>query len=492
MSLTTGLNIARSALTVTGAQTAIVSRNIASVNDPNYTRRTASVVSLTGGGIGISSITRATDKILFDARLDASSRSLMQDAIAGSLDRLHNTVGDPADDTSISSLVGAFTDALQLYSSNPSDGTAASAAVSRAADLSNALNDASNAVQSIRRDADAGMANSVDRINALLSQIEEVNNVIVGQGASRADLSDYLDQRDALVSELSGEIGIKTKLGSNNDLVIYTDSGVTLFQTRARAVTFQASGGLSAGSSGNAVYVDGVPVTGDAASMALHSGRLAGYAAIRDEYAPRYQTQLDEVARGLIETFAETDQNATPTLPDVPGLFTWDGAPAMPGSGVAAGLAGSIRISASVNPAEGGDPSLLRDGGISDPGNAAYIYNTTGAAGFTGRLQSLITALGTQRSFDASAALGTNATLSDYASASAGWLEEMRSSSSAAADYSTTLLNRATEALSNKTGVNLDEEMTTMLELERSYQASAKLLSTIDQMFDTLLSSVGT
>jgi flagellar hook-associated protein 1 FlgK len=269
--------------------------------------------------------------------------------------------------------------------------------------------------------------------------------------------------------------------------VIFTDSGVTLFETRARAVTFQPTPGYDASTPGNAVYVDGVPVTGDTASMALHSGRLAGLAAIRDDFAPRYQTQLDEIARGLIQSFAESDQSSS-ALPDVPGLFTWSGAPAIPGLGSVVGLAGEIRISANVDPAQGGNANLLRDGGIS--GNPAYIYNSTGAAGFSDRLQGLIDSLNAAQAFDPLAGLGANASLANYAAGSAGWLQEARKSAAADASYSAALLSRATESLSNASGVNLDEEMTIMLELERSYQASAKLMAAIDALFDSLLASV--
>ena len=487
MSLTTGLNIARSALNAAGGQTAVVSRNIASVNDPNYTRRSANLISLVGGGVGIASIARSTNKVLFDARLDASSQSLMQQSIVAGLDRLNNTVGDPQSDMSPAALIGKFADAMQLYAASPNDTVAAASAVARANGLAHALNDAAAAVQTVRTQADADMASSVDRINSLLSQLEEVNATIVGAGANE-DVSDSLDQRDKIVTELSQEIGIKTKARGNNDIVIYTDSGVTLFETKARAVTFQATTGYNATTPGNAVYVDGVPVTGDAASMALHSGRLAGLAAIRDDYAPQYQTQLDEIARGLIQSFAESDQSAVPALPDVPGLFTWAGAPAMPGAGLVSGLAGEIRIAASVDPEQGGNASLLRDGAIS--GNPAYRYNSTNASGFSDRLQSLIDKLGAQQAFDPGAGLGSNVSLSIFAAGSAGWLQEARKSASADADYSVALLSRASESLSNASGVNLDEEMTIMLELERSYQASAKLISAIDALFDTLLASV--
>lgn len=491
MSLSAGLNIARSALAAVSGQTSVISRNISALNDPYYARRTANVTSLaSGSGVEISSITRSTDKVLFSTKIDASSRATMHAEIAAALNALEKTVSDPALGRSPSALIGKFSDALQLYANAPHDVTAASSAVASAANLANALNDANNTVQGVRAQADADMTSSVDRINTLLSRLEDVNSIIVSQTDTAGDLSDYLDQRDQILTELSEEIGIKTVARGKNDIVVYTDGGVTLFESKARAVTFQPTGLFTGGVEGNAVYVDGVPVTGDTAGMKTHSGRLAGFAAVRDNLAPAYQAQLDELARGLIVAFRESDQTTPAALPDVPGLFTWSGAPAMPGSAAVPGIAGSIKVNATVNPMAGGNASLLRDGGISNPGNPAYTYNDTGVAGFSGRLRELLDTLATPQGFDPAAGLGTNVTLAKYAASSVGWLAESRKTATGDSEYSTTLFNRASSALSNVTGVSLDEEMSIMLELERSYQASAKIVATIDAMFDTLLATV--
>jgi flagellar hook-associated protein 1 FlgK len=224
--------------------------------------------------------------------------------------------------------------------------------------------------------------------------------------------------------------------------------------------------------------------------MAIDSGRLKGLTSVRDDVAITYQRQLDEIARGLVEVFAESDQSAVPTLPDATGLFTYPGAPPIPPSGVVLdGLAGSISVSASVDPVQGGDPELLRDGGIS--GNPAYIYNLSGAAGYSDRLLQLVDRLQQPRSFDPAASADPSATVSGFASSSIAWLQEARRSASADAEYKHTLLERSSEALSKADGVNLDAEMTTMLELERSYQASGKLISTIDSMLGSLLAAIG-
>jgi flagellar hook-associated protein 1 FlgK len=269
-------------------------------------------------------------------------------------------------------------------------------------------------------------------------------------------------------------------------MAIYTDSGVTLFDKAPRAVTFQQTQNLAAGAPGAAVYADGVPIAGTSHILEIQSGKLAGLMSVRDDIAVTYQSQLDEMARGLINAFAETDQSATPTLPAATGLFTYSGGPAIPGSAIA-GLASSIKINASVDPGQGGNAELIRDGGIS---GASYKYNSANAPAFTDRIQSLISGLNSGQTFDSSTQLPSSSSVMDYAKNSVSWLEALRQSATAEADYRSTVAQRATTSLSQATGVNLDEEMTNLLDLERTFQASSRLINTVNEMLSTLIQSL--
>ena len=60
-----------------------------------------------------------------------------------------------------------------------------------------------------------------------------------------------------------------------------------------------------------------------------------------------------------------------------------------------------------------------------------------------------------------------------------------------AAERVARLATRSAEALSNETGVNVDTELSMLLDLEHTYQASARILSTVNQMLDTLLQAAG-
>jgi flagellar hook-associated protein 1 len=489
MSLTAAIRTAQGALHTTSAQTAITSRNVANASDPGYTRKTSVVSNLYGGAQALS-IRRAFDKALYNNMIGATSVASAQQALVDGLKALGATTGDPQDGRSPAALIGALNDALQLYSATPSDLSLAQSAIAKANALARSLNEATAAVQNVRRQADEDMATSVDSLNSLLADFEAVNSEIVIGTHSGADVTDKLDTRDKLLSQISELIGVNMVTRGDNDAVLYTDSGVTLFETTARPVTFVASTGLNAASTGSAVFVDGVAVTGSAATMPIRSGRLQGLATLRDETAVTYQTQLDEIARGLINAFAESDQTVPATLPDAAGLFTYPGGPALPGASWVPGLGGSIQVNANVDPARGGNLALLRDGGISNPLNPAYKYNTTNAAGYSDRLLEYLDKLTAEQSFDPAAELGSPASMGKFSAASVSWLESARKEATNAANYSTTLVAHASDALSNATGVNLDDEMALLLEFEKSYQASAKLLAVIDEMLASLIATI--
>jgi flagellar hook-associated protein 1 len=487
--LSTALNISRSSLAAVSGQTAVASRNIANVNNTDYSRKTAVVTSLSSGSVAISTYNRAADKLLLDKLLAASSNSAASDSVLNGLKQLSETVGDPESGSSPAGMIGKFRTALQVYEQNPSDQTLAQNAVRSAGDLVRSLNSATGIIQDVRKQADSGMSDSVARINNLLQQFKVANDAIVRGVGNAEDLAENLDTRDKTMKLLSEEIGIRSVTRSNNDIALYTDSGVTLFESIPRTVTMNPTTSMAAGVSGNAVYVDGVDVTSPASSMAIRSGNLFGLAKIRDEVSIVYQSQMDEVARGLIEAFAESDQSAVPVLPNATGIFGYSGSPAVPASGVTvAGLAGDIRLSTLVDPAQGGLASRLRDGGIN---GAAYSYNATGAAGFSGRISALINSFGATRGFDPATQLDAQGSLLSFGTASSGWLEEARQQASSASDLQTTMKSRSGDALQRVNGVNIDDEMTVMLQLERSYQASARLISTVDKMLEALLQAAG-
>ncbi|MCI0600225.1 MAG: flagellar hook-associated protein FlgK [Beijerinckiaceae bacterium] len=494
MSLSSAARIAQSGLNTVTAEAAILSRNISGANGTAaYARKIANVIS-TQGGSQLVSVSRASNLAVFGNMLSATSANAAQEALAAGLEKLSRTIGDVSssgsgtalDGSSPAALLSHFANALQSYAASPSNSALASAAVDAAATLSRGLNSAAAAVNEIRAQADSKIADSVQTINTLLARFQAANMEIIEGTAAGADVTNAQDARDEILAQLSRELGVTTVTGVNGGISIFTDGGVTLFQGGvARSVTFFATNTYTAATSGNAVYIDGVPITGASATMPSDTGGIVGLAALRDSLTVTYQAQLDAIAGALITSFAEIDQIGSGA--GLPGLFTTPGSSSLPAS--VTGLAGQIAVNPNAGPANGGNPFLLRDGGIS--GNPNYVYNSTADASYQGRLTELINNLSAAQTFSPSGAIVTSASLSTYASASVSWVEAQRAAVASQQSYQSTLLSAAKTALSNATGVNLDDEMAKMLDLERSYSATAKLIATIDAMFANLLANLG-
>ena len=495
MSLSVALQVAQSALTTRQRETAVLAQNISNATVEGYSRKSAMVSSIRSsngqsGGITVDSIARATDQALLSNLIVATSSAMTNETYLDGISRLSKTIGDPTDSQSPSAMLGSFVNTLQQYSAEPQNTVLAGAVLTSAQDLVNTLHSATQAVQSERERADALIADSVTTINTLLKDFETVNNEVIRGTQAGTDITSALDQRDQIVLQLSEFMGVNAETRGKNDMVLTTDSGVMLFETTPRTVAFEQTNTFVAGTTGNALVIDGVRVAGPGATMPIKEGKIVGLMKVRDDVAVTYQNQLDEVARGLVTAFAEEDQVGG--KPDRPGLFTYSGAPAVPTSGtLVQGLAGDISIAASVDPEQGGDVNRLRDGGISEPYDADYVYNTGGEAGYVDRLQGLIATLDTPMTYDAAAKVDPTNTLTEFASSSASWLEGERKNANGVNERSTVVVARTAESLSNITGVNIDDEMQAMLEIERSYSATARIITTINQMLDQLLEIAG-
>ena len=495
MTLSTSLSIAQSALSTNAALSTIVSRNIAGVNNPNYATKTGQVETTLGGGVQLVGVRNASDDALFSHLLSANADSASASALSNGLDQLEQSLGlsttTAADgtttDASPATLLGNLTNALQQYAASPGSTALGQTAVNAAKTLATSLNAASATVQTVRAQADKAMATAVSTVNTLLGQFGDANKAVMNATMAGADATDAIDSRNAILQSLSAQIGITTADAGNGGLAIYTDGGATLFQGSARTVSFTPMATFAPGVAGSAVTVDGVPVTGPNATMASKGGAIAGLAQLRDTTAVAYGDQLDQIAKGLITTFAESDQTGGAS-PTIAGLFTAGGAATIPTA--TTGLAAALTVSAAVDPTQGGSVALLRDGGINAGASTAYTANTTGAAGYSDHLTATLAKLDAVRSFNPSSGGAASGSLATYAASSVSWLEASRQAASTASTDKATLVTQTTTSLSSATGVNLDEQLSKMLDLEHSYQASAELLTTVKSMLDSLLSAI--
>jgi flagellar hook-associated protein 1 FlgK len=481
MSLSSALSIAQSSIRNTARQTSIVSRNVLEANNPDYSRRMA--VATNNGARSIE-IQRAANEQLFRQNLQALSSWNGQSTLYNGMERLNLSVNGIENASSPATALGKLQEALHLYSAAPSNRNLAETTLDAAREVVRTLNDGTGAIQSFRAVADQEISTAVGELTNLLADLEKANNAVIAGTRSGRDVTDALDQRDATLKKIAEYVPISTFTRGDNDMVVLTKDGSTLFETVPRGISFTPTSIYAPGTTGGKVFIDGVPVDLAAGGNTSASGRIAGMIQLRDGVTVTMQSQLDEIARGLITAFAET--SPTNALLPAAGLFTWSGAPAVPGT-LVNGLAGQIRLNPMIDSAQGGNPELLRDGGAN---GAGYVHNIDGNASYSGLLIAYGERIDAPMTFDPVTGIDPTSSLSDYSTAAIGWFDGMRKEASNAADSKEALAVRTAEALSNETGVNIDMEMSLLLDLEHSYEASSRLIRAVDEMLAALLDAV--
>lgn len=490
MSLSGVLNTARFALDSAAAQTSLVSRNIAGASDAAYSRKIVEGRAYSTE-LGASQIRRAENPALFARATEARSQSAAAAALKDGITQMRGLFGGDQQEGSPAVLIGKMQTAFRTASSDPSDKVLAGRALDAANALAQSVRSSSVAISAMRNDIETRLGQEAEKLNTSLVSFESLNSRIVGGTRLGQDTTDLRDQRDIVLRDISNIIGVKAFSRGDNDIVLQTDSGVLMFETRARPVSFQSAAPVASGQTGGTFKVDGVAVAGPNAVMPTGSGTVHGLIGLRDGVTADMETKLDETARMLIMAFREKDQTASGTKPDIAGLFTADGLTTLPPSGARVpGIAQRIAIAATVDPAKGGNIGLLRDSGIGAPADPDYRRNVSNLTGFSAQLTALSQATDQTLAVEPNAGLGANHSVLDFTTRSFGALEEARRTATSSAEFTSIVLQRSTQSLAAETGVSLDGEMARLLELERSYSASAKIISVVEAMYDTLLGAV--
>ena len=220
--------------------------------------------------------------------------------------------------------------------------------------------------------------------------------------------------------------------------------------------------------------INGYSTSTSSSSGRLHGGTLGAQFEIRDELAPSAQSQIDALARDLIERFENS--SVDPTLAaGQPGLFTDAGA--VFDNTLEPGLANRLALNALVDPSTGGETWRLRDGlGASNPG-------PTGDASLLNALSDALT----QTRVPSSGDFGSSALSAfDVATGIASQLGSDRLREDQLLSFASAQFYELSEReLAN--GVDTDSELQNLLIIEQAYAANARVIETVDEMFDTLI-----
>lgn len=503
MSLDAALSIANGGLANINAQLALVSNNVANASTPDYSVETSSQQSLVAGsqplGVQTEAATRAINLAMQQAAFQQDTVVSGLTTTTASLQQLDPLQGAPGQGNDLGSLLANVQTAFSTLLGDPSNATQQSAVVTAAGNLTGAINALSNGYTQQRQAAQNDIVTQVANMNSDLSQIGTLSDQIVTAQSSGQSTANLLNQRDAVVNALSDIVGIKTLTQPNGDLIVTTTSG-TVLPTRGNANPIQTTGatigpGASyAGGSIPAITLGGLDITNQ-----LQGGALGADITLRDSTLPTFQAELDEFSYSLASQFSA--QGLT-LFSDPNGNVPAGGGTPVQSSYV--GFSSEIQV----NPAVIATPSLVRDGtqdiAGSPTGAASFTTNPAGGpAGFTTLINNILDyALGADAQAGVpqpasnvsglgpdgtlSAPYAAPATLADNATslvaAQAAVSAEATSQLSSEQTLQATLNNNMTSV----SGVNMDTEMSYMIELENAYGANARVMATVQAMYTQL------
>ncbi|MGB6348902.1 MAG: flagellar hook-associated protein FlgK [Pseudolabrys sp.] len=326
MSLTQALNSALSGLQVTQANIAMVAANVANADTPGYTRKVVNQIA-TGGntsvGVRVSDIQREIDLYVQRQLRVENAGASYADTRADMYSQLQDIYGQPGASTALESVYNNFTTAVQSLSTSPDDPSARSAVISSAQLLTQQLNQLSNSVQSLRANAELGIADAVNQANGAMSQIAALNQQIAASTPGDSATATLMDQRDAYIDQLSKLMDINVVQGDRSQVNIFTSSGTQLVGTQAAKLTFDAVGTITPASQWSAdptqrgvgtitlIPPDGAPVD-LIQDHAIRSGTIAAYLQMRDQDLVQAQNQLDALAAGLASAVSDKTTAGTP------------------------------------------------------------------------------------------------------------------------------------------------------------------------------------
>ena len=457
-----GINIslytARSSLLARQNQMAVISNNLAKADMPGYHRQTATLENsqytnndrlILGTGVHVSEVLRS-----YDQGLETSLQQAMQDqaeaeVYALELDNLEKGLA-PESDSPLQEAMGNFADALQSAAARPESLETRREVLTRADELAEQFNDTYRFIDNqmsliASATGDSKMADSITKFNQYATNIADINDQIVAAESrlfSPTQALDLRDERDALIKEMSKIADISHTEEADGSYTLTLDG-----RTFVTGGTVSDSLALDMGS-GNPE----VDWTSDSSTVTITEGEITGYTraftfleTTRDDM----QALAAEVA-----SLINTRQTSGFDLDDNAGNALFDAS--TPGSmSVLFTNANELALSPVA-------------GSIGNGQNAQNMWNDLNAASAT---------LNNDSPLHRGNAIVNNVAR-EFEIAEGRY------------EYSTDAVNMFQDSVNAVSGVNIDEEMINMLEVQRAFQASGRLTSTIDQMMEVVINII--
>jgi len=472
MSTFSTLSTALSSLHTQRAALDVAGQNIANANTVGYTRQRAETASISataaasrfsagltvGQGVSVTGVTRLGD-VFADARV-RSSTSLAADlaARATTYARLETTITEPSDN-GIAAQLATFWAGWHDVANNPSEPAPGQVVLESAQILVDAVATGYRAARTQWDETRAQSVAYVDAVNTAASSLAELNTTIRSVTVSGGNANELMDRRDLLTTQLAELTGATARLQEDGTVTVSVGGNHLVSGSSAYRVDLVGSTTL-AGAAADAPRLEWERTS--AGPVVLDGGLLAGNLANLAGARP------DRTGGALAEAAAAYDRLATQLHDQVNAVHT---------TGVTtAGTPGGEFFALSSDP--GTPPALGLTVAVRDPADIAAAAPGQGA--YDGSVA------------DAIARIGASAGSPDRAW-SAFVVDLGVKTQAALRSAEVSEQSRATAALVqlSASSVDIDEETVSMLAFQRAYQGAARVLTTVDEMLDTLINRTG-
>lgn len=436
----------------------VTANNVANANTPGYTEETANwqqnpAIEVNGTpigeGVSETGATSQRDRVLEERLHQQQQLASASGARLTSLNTLQalftpdsgsssSTAGDIGGD------ITGFFDSFASLEANPTDNALRQDVLSTASTLAGDVSNAAASLNSQRAALDQEAAGVASQVNSLTSELAQLN-LEIQSTSPHADAGTLEDQRQQDLSQLSQLIGINQITTENNGLSITTTSGQLLVsEGQSFAMTTGTVNGVTN------FFLGGTNVS---AQLAAGGGELGGYLTARDTDIPSALASLDQLAYGISTQVNALNNAGTDLAGDNGGAGDIFSQPAQ-----AAGSAAAMSVA------------------MTDPNHIAAAALGTG----TGDNTNAIAIAGLANQAIVGGQTPTDS-YSNFVTTLGSAVAEVQSENTAQT-ASVTQLQTQNDALSS---VNLNDEASSMTNLERSYQAASQVFT----MLNTIMAS---
>lgn len=468
MGLDVALQDAMTGLRATQAQIQVISSNISNAQTPGYSEETISQIPIHtptgGGGVSTGIVQRVSDQLLSTALAKQNSAASAASTTNNYLQQLQGLLGQVGSGTSFTDALNTFIGSMQTEAATPEDPVAQSAAVNAGQQLAQQLNQFSSGIQSLRANTDSDIGAAVTSVNTALGQIAALNGSIGQAQAAGQSTASLQDQRDQALNQVAQLIGVTSYVRSDGSMVVLAGSGQTLVDgTNASTLAYSQSGVVTAGSTLSNVTLNGQNIT-----SSITTGQVGALLQLRDTTLPAVTAEMNQFTNNLYNLTTNANLNTTNSGTNV----TNDANHFFANVNTAAGLDNAATIEV--------NPSLAA--------NASLLYNGTSGVDPT-ISSSIASALNSNTAFAAAGnfASGVTTTLSNYGAQIIGQTAAAATNATQNNTYQSQLQTQMQSQLQSETGVNLDQELGNLTIYQNAYGASARVISTIQTMYDALM-----